>query len=113
MGDDLLLGAERSRCLAKWNATFDVRCRSGDWRPVHMVQVAILDLRRPSHGCSRGLPKIASLEEYWHSELVDAEENRPASRATSDRRSGICWEFASGHCHYGARCYYAHTADLA
>lgn len=110
--EDLLLDAENSRCLAKWEAKFDNPTNNGNYRTVHIVQVAILKLVQP-----RFLPHplITSLEEYWHSESMDKiEKGCPwVSGSAIDANDRLCWDYARGACRLGADCKYEHVEGIA
>jgi len=110
--DDLLLDVGLSRCLAKWEAFFDTRGKDGGYRPVHIIQVAILHLRPPAAEGEASLPMIARLEEYWHSEAMDSTEKGvewewPSRGYGNDN---TCWDFLKGQCPRGDSCPYLHES---
>jgi len=59
--EDLLWDPVKQTCLAKWEATFEVlQLDTKLYKPVHFVQVAILEM-------DPATKQIKRLEEYWHS----------------------------------------------
>mmetsp|Transcript_18361 Transcript_18361/g.50365 ORF Transcript_18361/g.50365 Transcript_18361/m.50365 type:complete len:364 (+) Transcript_18361:89-1180(+) len=128
---ELLLDSEKSQCLAKWEARFEFRGNSGSYKPVWIIQVATIRLRPPlasgnaasgtqgancsSHTLGRGvLPRIASLEEYWHTENENAPGARKAAAAAAAAAAArgelICKDWlVRGNCRFGTKCYHTHS----
>lgn len=114
--EDLMVDEEKSCCLVKWEARFDSMAR-GIPRPVHFIQVAILQLLPPVPGAPSCLPQIKALEEYWHSKGQDAwtkggelDRGEPKEWGEPKRDARICWNFSKGLCKRGNDCPYTHDA---